>query len=93
MCHHLTDHCDRPNHSFALDAQHGFNQKHSTQSNLIKLRDFLDNNIDFGNNIDVITIDYQKLLTLFHTINSSLNYLNMLLFIALGVGWTQFPKQ
>ena len=57
MRHHLTDRCD--NHSIISDAQHGFRQKHSIQSNLTELHDFLVYNINLDNNIDVITIDLQ----------------------------------
>ena len=55
MFHHLSDHCD--NHSIISDTLHSLRQKHSTKSNLIKLHDSLVNNIDHGNNGDVITID------------------------------------
>ena len=57
-------------------------------NNLFKLHDFLVNNIDLGNNIDVITIGLSTaLLKLFHMIKSCSNYLNMVLLILLKVGY------
>lgn len=42
------------------DAQRGFKQKYSTQSNIIKIHDLLVNNTDIGNNIYGITISLSK---------------------------------
>ena len=40
--------------------QHGFRDKRSTCTNLLELLKDLTNNIDVGNAVDIITIDFAK---------------------------------
>jgi hypothetical protein len=48
------------NNSFLSNTQHGFRKSMSTVTNLVELLDNVTNNLDLGNCIDVITIDFSK---------------------------------
>ena len=55
---HLVNYCDANN--FISNVQHGFRSKRSTQSNMLEMCNFMVNNIDCSNNIDLITINLCK---------------------------------
>ena len=58
ICQHLVNYCATNN--LISDVQHGFRSKRSTQSNMLEMCNFMVNNIDCGNNVDLITIDLCK---------------------------------
>ena len=58
VCQHLVNYCDTNN--LISDVQHGFRSKRSTHSNMLEMCNFMVNNIDCGNNVDLITIDLFK---------------------------------
>ena len=54
----IVNHCYKFN--IINTEQHGFRDKRSTCSNLLKLLNDLTNNIDIENAVDIITIDFAK---------------------------------
>ena len=68
-------HCE--NNNILNEAQHGLRSKHSIISNLVEILNDITKQIDFKNNVDFLTLDFSKLLLLFHSINFLLNYSNM----------------
>ena len=56
------------------DLQHGFRKKKCTTSNLLELND-LKKFLDGGNNVDLITIDFSKLLIKYRIKNYYISYL------------------
>ena len=59
ICQHLVNYCYTNN--LISDVQHGFRSKHSTQSNMLEMYNFMVKNMDCGNNIiALITINLCK---------------------------------
>ena len=58
ICQHLVNYCDTNN--LISDVQHGFRSKLSTQSNMLEMCNLMVNNIECGNNAELITIDLCK---------------------------------
>ena len=56
----IVNHCNKFN--IINTEQHGFRDKRSTCTNLLELLNDLTNNIDIGNAVDTITIDFAKAL-------------------------------
>ena len=54
----IVNHCNKFN--MINTEQHGFRDKRSTCTNLLELLKDLTNNIDVGNAVDIITIDFAK---------------------------------
>ena len=55
LSQHFVNYCDTNN--LISDVQHGFKNKRTTQSNMFEMCNFMVNNIDCGNNVNLITID------------------------------------
>ena len=55
---YIVNHCNKFN--IINTEQHGFRDKSSTCTNLLELLNDLTNNIDIGNAVDIITIDFAK---------------------------------
>ena len=54
----IVTHCNKFN--IVNTEQHGFRDKRSTYTNLLEIFNDLTNNIDIGNAVDIITIDFAK---------------------------------
>ena len=54
----IVNHCNKFN--IINTEQHGFRDKRSTCTNLLELLNDLTSNIDVGNVVDIITIDFAK---------------------------------
>ena len=52
---HSIKHCDK--HKLSSNSQYGFRQQYSTTSNLLELPNDVTQDIDYYNNVDLITID------------------------------------